>query len=420
MQVAHQHLLGSRADKLTVLHVGKYFPPYSGGMESFLADLLRTLAREGLKTLAVVHDHRAQLRRKVTWELANGGAHRDESGQPGGSLIRVCRVPSFGRLIYAPVSPQFPLWLRKVIRGEHPDILHLHLPNTSAFWALYLPEARRIPWVIHWHADVVASDVDRRLKYAYLPYRRLEQQLLLEAEAVVVTSPPYLDNSQPLAPWHGKCNIVPLGLDSSRLPKTSERARQSAELFWGNADFRILSVGRLTYYKGHEYLIRALRDVPGALAVIIGKGERRRLLANLISRLELDDHVVLTGDVPSEQLHALMATCDCLCLPSIERTEAFGMVLLEAMAHGKPTVVSDIEGSGATWVVQNGETGVVVPPAEPAALSAAFRMLATEREMSYRMGQRGRLRYEDMFHIDRVGQKITRLYEHVLHGRRRQ
>lgn len=72
------------------------------------------------------------------------------------------------------MSPQFPSWLKRVIRRERPIILHFHLPNTSAFWALAVPEARRLPWVVHWHADVVASDRDQRLKLAYPVYRPLE------------------------------------------------------------------------------------------------------------------------------------------------------------------------------------------------------------------------------------------------------
>ena len=73
----------------------------------------------------------------------------------------IYRAPSYGRLLYAPVSPAFPFWLARAIREFQPDLLHLHLPNTSAFGALLVPAARRLPWVIHWHADMVSSERPR-------------------------------------------------------------------------------------------------------------------------------------------------------------------------------------------------------------------------------------------------------------------
>lgn len=398
---------------VSALHIGKYYPPFSGGIENFLADLLETLRGSRVKTAAIVHDHRPGLRGEITTQSNEGtGANKpcSVSSQP----LRLYRVPAFGRMLYAPVSPQFPGWLRRAIRLECPDILHVHLPNTSAFWALSLPEARRLPWVIHWHADVVSSTLDRRLKLAYPLYRPFEQRLLGRAVSVIVSSPPYLECSQALRPWREKCRVVPLGLDPSRIPDVSQEARHEAEAAWGDAGLRILSVGRLTYYKGHEYLIRALQAVPGTRALIVGEGERRRCLQSSISTLGLDGSAVLKGGLPAEQLHALMMTCDCVCLPSVERTEAFGMVLLEAMAHGKPTVVCDIPGSGVSWVVRNGETGLIVPPADPAALSEAFRALRADPAAVSRMGREGRRRYRAMFQIDRVGTEVRQIYEEIL------
>ncbi len=402
------------ADRLiSALHVGKYFPPFSGGMENFLADLLRALARDGVTTPALVHDHRAGLRATMVGETVNG-IPRNNLVPDHPRTVRVYRAPSHGRLLYAPVSPQFPYWLRHVLRVERPAMLHLHLPNPSAFWAMALPAARRLPWVVHWHADVVPSDIDRRLKIAYPVFRRFEKRLLKRADAIVVTSPPYLAESEALAPWRTKCRMIPLGLDPDGIPPVSDEARRAAEAAWGDASFRVLAVGRLTYYKGHEYLVRAMLDVPDARTLIVGGGERRQSLERLIAKLGIDKRVVLAGDQPADHLHALMETCHCLCLPSTERTEAFGMVLLEAMAHGRPVVVCDIRGSGVPWVVQGGHTGVVVPPADPAALANALRALAADPEKLRWMGHQGRRRYQDTFRIDQVSRKIVNLYQDVL------
>lgn len=403
----------STSDRLTpVLHVGKYFPPFSGGMESFLADLLKAFAREGIDTPALVHDHCPKLRARATRESING-TQRKGSAPGRTKSVRVYRAPSFGRVLYTPVSPQFPFCLSQVIRAERPKILHFHLPNPSAFWAMSLPAARRIPWVVHWHADVVASDIDQRMKLAYPVYRQLEQRLLDRADAVIVSSPPYLDTSEALAPWRSKCHVTPLGLDPCRMAYVSDDALRDAEARWGDASFRILSVGRLTYYKGYKYLVKAMEDLADFRAVIIGEGDCRSVLEKSITESRLDKRVVLAGHQPSESLHALMQTCHCICLPSIERTEAFGVVLLEAMAHRKPAVVCDIKGSGVSWVVRDGETGIVVPPADPTALAEAFRALAADREALSRMGRQGWRRYQNMFHIDRVSSEILEVYRSI-------
>lgn len=400
---------------ISALHVGKYFPPFSGGMENFLSDLLRVLSNRGVNVSAVVHAHRTG-----TENPAIGWPGDDLYYEPGalshgnGGSVPIYRVPSWGRVLYAPVSPQFRLYLRKAIKAERPDILHMQVPNTSAFWALCVPEALSIPWVVHWQSDVVSSSIDRRLKWAYPMYRPFEQRLLRKADSVIVTSPGYLDGSAALAPWRAKCRTIPLGLDPERIPKTSDDDRQQADKWWGGFNYRVISVGRLTYYKGHEYLIRAVSELPEARAVIVGEGERRTVLEKLISSLGLEHRVKLTGKLSPPELYALIETCDCMCLPSIERTEAFGIVLLEAMAHGKAAVVCDVRGSGMSWVVQDGKTGLVVPPADPGALSSALRSLSADRETLTRMGAAARYRYQEVFSMDRVGSEMQKVYKEIL------
>jgi rhamnosyl/mannosyltransferase len=403
-------------NSISALHIGKYFPPFTGGMENFLVDLLRTMAGKGVEVAALVHTHVPRLR----GEVRNLPVRRevDEGRQVDSSRpIRLYRAPSFGRLLYAPMSPQFPFWLRQAIKTERPDILHLHLPNTSAFWAMSLAEARSIPWVVHWHSDVVASDLDRRLKLAYPLYRPFEQRMLDQARAIIATSPNYLYSSNALAPWRDKTSVVPLGLDPRRIPRVSKEIRQEAERCWGGAEFRILCVGRLTYYKGQEYLIKALKHLPHSRAIIVGEGERREMLRKIIYNLGLGEQVVLTGKLSSEHVYALMASCDCFCLPSLERTEAFGMVLLEAMAHGKPTVVSDIPGSGMSWVVQDGKTGRLVQPANAEALAVALRMLSHDRSAITTLGRAGYRRYRATFSMEQVANDVLELYSKVLQDR---
>jgi len=385
--------------QLSVLHIGKYFPPFAGGIEYFLSDLLKIQRAQGIAAVALVHYERPTL--------------RGVSPKPFDPLP-VYRAPCLGRLLYIPLSPAFPLWLNRAIRELSPSLLHLHLPNSSALAALASPRARRLPWVVHWHADVVASDIDRRLALAYRLYRPLEQRLLRHADAVIATSPLYLEASSALAPWRSRCTFIPLGLDPHRLvappPTLADRITQ----LWGDTALRVLAIGRLTYYKGHEILIKAIAAIADARALIVGRGEYHQQLLRLIQSLGLEARVQLLGFRSESDVAGLLASCDLLCLPSLERTEAFGLVLLEAMRFAKPVVASAIPGSGVPWVVRRAGNGVLTPPGDAEALAAALRTLQQDRDRGIQLGRAGRDALDREFDIGTVADSITRIYEAVL------
>jgi len=384
---------------MRVLHVGKFFPPFAGGIENFMGDLLPALLAKGVDVTALVHSSSGQ---SVT-----GDNCFDES--------RVVRVPCYGSVLYAPVSPGFPVAFNRVLKKEKPDILHLHVPNTSAFWAMLLPGAYTIPWIVHWHADVVSSQLDRRLAAAYSLYRPVEQRLLSGAAAVISTSRRYGDSSLSLKKWQGKIRVIPLGLDPDRLPLPGQSDLEQAEKTWGGQGvMRVLSIGRLTYYKGHEVLIRAAAEMRNIRVVIVGEGDKRRDLENLIEKLKIQDRVLLCGRLSETRLQALLAGSDCFCLPSVERTEAFGLVLLEAMRYGKPVIAGDIPGSGVGWVVRNGSTGCLFPVSSILDLVRLLRLYSAHPEKRRAMGEAGRQRFESIFRIDRIAEKTIHLYNDVL------
>lgn len=390
---------------MKILHVGKYFPPFSGGLENYLRDLVGALAGCGIPSTVLVHRHQ--------WSLRS----LDEETSIAGHAFRIVRCGRWARLLFAPLSPAFPGWLRRLIRESGPDILHFHLPNPSAFFALLLPSARRLPWVVHWQSDVVTGRQGWAMKLAYGLYRPFERAFLQRASAIVASSQPYLESSEPLRPWRHKCHVVPLGVDRQRLPRPSGEVPSGRSATSPDAGLRVLAVGRLTYYKGFRYLLEAVAQTPAVSLDLVGTGDEEDALKRSAAALGLGGRVHFLGSVDDATLARLMNGCDCLCLPSIERTEAFGMVLLEAMHFGKATVVSDVPGSGMGWIVQHGVTGLKVPPADPGALAGAFRTLAADRERLADMGQRGRERFEQMFTIEASAAAVAAVYEDVLAGR---
>ncbi|MFZ3047520.1 MAG: glycosyltransferase [Desulfatirhabdiaceae bacterium] len=377
---------------MRILHIGKFFPPVTGGIESFLGDLLPALETGGVTTAAVVHDDICQKQ------------------NPACQKTTLFRVPCFGTLLYAPISPAFIFEMRKAIQSFQPDILHFHVPNTSAFWALPLSVAGALPWVVHWHADVVPSAIDRRMALAYQLYRPIEKLFLRRAQAIIATSQSYLDTSNALVDFRDKCHIVPLGLDPGRLKEPDACMAGWAESLWGQADRRILVIGRLTYYKGHDVMLDAAADLRDARLIIVGNGDQAFRLKNRIDQSGLSDRVSLPGSLSESALHALLSSCDCLCLPSIERTEAFGLVLLEAMRYGKPVVASDIPGSGIGLVVQDGVTGFLVQPGDAASIARSVNQIFDQPELRLKMGRLASERFFRVFQIDRVAQEIIALY----------
>jgi rhamnosyl/mannosyltransferase len=386
-----------------VLHLGKFFPPFAGGIENFLADLMPAQMQQcNTNIAALVHDHQRQWARFFATTIVETW-----------NSLTIYRVPTYGRLLYAPISPQFPVWFNQVLKQFQPQLLHLHLPNTSAFLALGLPRAKRLPWIIHWHADVT-STLNSKLSIAYHAYRPFEQRLLAHAQAIIVTSEPYLASSIPLRPWQDKCQVIPLGIALSRLPEPAKPAQQWANQQWENPGVKILTVGRLTYYKGHEVLIRAMAQVKGAHLLIVGQGEQQRYLQTLITQLNIANQVKLLGYCTATELNALLANCDCFCLPSLERTEAFGVVLLEAMRYSKPIVASAISGSGVTWVVVDNQTGLLVPPQDEVALAQALQRFIDNSSWRISLGKAGQQRCEQLFNIQTIAEKIAGLYQQVL------
>ena len=338
---------------MRILHVGKYYPPARGGMERYLADLVEAQRAAGDEVAVLVH----------------AGPRADPPDDPPWLM----RCPVWVRLIFAPIAPLFPFWLARAIRRYRPDVLHIHMPNVSPFWALMLPAARRIPWIVQWQSDVEPSRFKLSLRLAYPHYRIFERALLERAECIVVASPQYLESSRPLVPWRHKCQVVPLGVAPARLPAV-DAAAESAR--WSPHGLRVIAVVRLTYYKGFETLVRAVAADGSLQLRIAGGGEERVALERAMAEAGAGERIQLLGDVDDDALCRLLASCDVLALPSRERTEAFGLVLVEAMRYGKPLAASNLADSGVTFLARAGQNAVLVPPEDVPAWQAALASLA--------------------------------------------
>ena len=326
---------------LRILHIGKYFPPHRGGMETVLRDQMNIQARdEGLEVAAVVHSSERRL--DDTVEITKFG-------------YRVRRSARWFTAIFAPIAPLFWLSLLKEIRELNPEEIRIHMPNLSAFWLLLLPSARSCNWVILWHSDVVPSPSSWGLRSFYWLYRPLELALLKRAREIIATSSSYLESSKALARFRQKCVVEPLKLDAQRVPVWAAKAEPPSR---GSMEgVRVLCVGRLTYYKDFGTAIRAVGLIPNAQLHIVGDGAKASSLKTLAAELGVKPRVTFFGAASDETLWREYVWCDVLCLPSIERTEAFGLVILEAALFGKPSVVANTKGSGMVFAARESHAG---------------------------------------------------------------
>jgi len=200
--------------------------------------------------------------------------------------------------------------------------------------------------------------------------------------------------------------IVPVGSD----PPGGDSVR--GEMGLAEDDVLLLSVGRLVYQKGHEFLVRAMPGIlgehPSAKAVICGEGELRGALQAQIAELRLENSVFLTGNRPD--IHRFLNTADIFVLPS--RWEGLPVALLEAMSVGLPVVATHVE--GVEEVVQNEAEGLLVPPGDPEALAAALIELIGRGEARRRMGGAARQRIEEAYTVDIMCGKYLRVMQDLM------
>jgi rhamnosyl/mannosyltransferase len=367
-----------RPARIRVLHVGKYYSPYRGGMESHLEVLSN------------------ELKRKVDLEvIVSNTSWRTASEIVDG--INVTRVGKVFDLQSAPICPD----LVRKLRNARADIIHIHWPNPSAVLA-YLASGHRGRLIITYHSDVVRQRV---LAAAFTPILRAA---LKRAAAIIVSSPNYVEGSYVLPEFRPRCRVIPFGVSSDYFdqvdPHVVERIRQE----YGNRI--VLGVGRMVYYKGFEHLVRAMTGVNAHL-LLIGKGPLREPLSQLATTLGVEGRVTFLSEV--NDIRPYYRAADVFALSSVMRSEAFGIVQLEAMASGIPVINTQLD-SGVTFVSPHGVSGLTVPPADSVALGEGINQLLDHPDWRAALGDGARQRVYDSFTLEKMVQSTFELYQEVM------
>lgn len=361
---------------MKILHIYKDYHPILGGIENHLKLLAEGQAARGHDVTALVTNPDG-LRSTVTME--NG--------------VRVVRAGRLATVASTPLSVALP-W--RLLR-EQPDVVHLHFPYPVGETAQWLLRRGRAT-VITYHSDVVKQATILKV------YRPVMERVLRKADAIIIGSPP-MRGSAYLTAYQDKLRLIPYGIPLARFKKPGFSPA-------ADGDFTLLFVGRLRYYKGLDYLIRALPQIPARLRVV-GIGPMEVEWRALAQETGVADRIEWLGETPDEELPAIYHSADLFVLPASHSSEAFGLVQVEAMAAGLPVVCTEL-GTGTTYVNLDGVTGLVAPPRDPDALAAAINALIADPARRAAMGRAAQERVAQEFDLDVMVDRALALYGELI------
>lgn len=370
---------------MKILQLGKFYP-IRGGVEKVMYDLMQGLSE-----------------RKVNCDMLCASTEEYPAGEfEINAFARLIVVPTKIKLAATMLAPSMILKLKKIAHKY--DIIHVHHPDPMAAMALFL-SGYRGKVVLHWHSDILKQ---KNLLKIYAP---LQSWLINRADLIVGTTPVYVDQSPFLQHVKHKVDYIPIGVEPIQAnEEIVSKIRNENE-----GKFLVFSLGRLVEYKGYEYLIRSAQYLDNTHKIIIGgKGPLHDSLQNLIYELNLQERVELIGFVSDEDAHAYFEACDTFVMSSILKTEAFGIVQIEAMSCGKPIISTAIEGSGVSWVNENNTSGITIPIFDDKAISLAVKELSLSLLRYKELSLGSLVRYENLFTRNVMVDKCLQLYNNIL------
>lgn len=326
--------------------------------------------------------------------------------------IEVQRLRPCLRIGNAPLLPA-------LLQLEGFDLIHLHYPfYFGAELVFYRSRQIGLPYVLTYHQDVLFPGL---LRFAeMLHYGLVGKRILVHAAKVLATSWDYARASRLRELLQAKPAIIdelPNGVDTERFHPAINVEGLRKHYGLGIDERVVLFVGALDrahFFKGIAVLLQAMAHVRDKRVrlLIVGDGNLRPAYQRHASLLGLDECVIFCGQVSDIELPAHYALCDLLVLPSITMGEAFGLVLLEAMACEKPVIASNLP--GVRSVVHEGVDGLLAKPGDVHDLAEKMRMLLDDPSKRQEMGKRGRAKVEKQYAWPVIIPRLVRVYKQVL------
>ena len=387
-----------KPSRIRVLQIGRFNnAAQNGGIERHMQLLCSGLAERGLD---------------VTYLVAGDTLASSDEMLDG---YRLVQAATLGTYFSTAASPAQVIKALAMHRKQPFDIVHLHFPNPIAHLISWLLPAS-VKRVISWHSDIIRQ---KRLLALYQPFL---ERVTASADALIAATPAHYTSSTQISPRLAaeKKHVIPYGQDFRALvmtPRNTELClKLKEEAKTANASGHIIfALGRHVYYKGFDVLIEAMQQVDAQL-ILGGDGPLRDKLKQQAAQLGLAHKIHLTGPIPEADLAAYFNACDLFCLPSVEQSEAFGLVQLEAMACGKPVVCTQLN-NGVNVVNQAGVTGLAVPVRDANALAQALNQLLNDEAMRFTLGTQAKQRALNNYSLDAMSASHVKLYQDLLNTR---
>lgn len=368
---------------IRVLQVNKLYYPHTGGIET----VVRNIA-EGLKN-------------KINIKVLACRCGRGKTVNQTINGIPVKKSGSLGIYLSMPVSFAFIHHFRKMSHDS--DIIHMHMPFPLGDIA-YLMSGYKGKLVLSWHSDIVKQ---KKLMIFYKPFMNC---LLRKADKIIVATSGHINGSEYLKKYADKCCIIPYGIDAVSYNMESPVKFLECR----NKDSKkALFIGRLVYYKGVDVMIEAFSSVSRCELFIVGTGKLEDKLKEKTKLLGLENKIHFIGHLSDDDLKLALNDCDFFILPSVAKSEAFGIVQLEAMIYGKPVINTSLP-TGVPYVSIDGKTGITVPPENVSLLSEAIQKLTDNNKLREEYGKNAYQRVRECFSMDKMLNDISELYEKLI------
>lgn len=359
-----------------ILQIGKFYPPYAGGVENILKDICDGLAGRGNDV-------------RVICSASSGGTIFERIGD-----VEVYRYSLFAKVASQTINPTMYFQLAKHIAWA--DIVHIHTPNPVLEFLVALLIGKKVLVTTH-HSDIYRQ---KYLKKIYWPFWLY---FLSKVTRITVPTINHLHYSDMIDRVANKVKIIPFGMRIDKFNNCSEETKEK------NGDKYFLFVGRLVEYKGLEYLIAAMKEVKSKL-LIVGRGPLEQELKQFIEKNRLSEKIQILTSVNDQELCQLYRNAYAFVLPSISKNENFGIVQLEAMFFSLPIITTKIR-SGVPAVGIPGETTILVEPCSVPELANALIYFENNHEIAASYGAKGRELFEKKYSYDLMIESHMKLYK---------